>query len=146
MNLFTEDVKIDYVEAYAAAGTSTLTSDSVDMQALGGFDSVCFLTRFGTAAANNLIYAETSPDDSTWTEMTGSEPNDAGASSEIQFVDVRSPAARYVRAITLRGTSSTLENIIAFRYNARDLPQDNKVAGTIEGEQLIAPLSAASSK
>jgi hypothetical protein len=146
MNLFTEDVKITKVEAYAAANTTDLTSDSVDMAADGGYDAVCFVAVYGTAAADNLIHAETSPDDSTFTDITGSEPNDAGASSEIQFVDVISPAARYVRCVAVRGTSTTLENIIAYRYKLRDKPADNKTAGTIEGEQLIAPTSTANGK
>lgn len=143
MNMITEDCKFDWVAPYTAAGTSTVTSSSVDMT---GYDAVCFLAMYGTAAADNLIHAETSPDDSTFTDITGSEPNDAGASSERQFVDVVRPAARYVRCLAVRGTSSTLENIIAIRYNTRSMAVDNKVAGTIEGEQLVSPTSTANGK
>jgi hypothetical protein len=143
MNFLTEEVLITKVEAYGSANTTTLTSDSVDC---AGYDGVAFVAVYGTAAADNLIYAEASTDDSTFVQVTSSEPNDAGASSEIQFVDIIKPPARYVRCLAVRGTSSTLENIIAYRYKARNLPVDNKVAGTIEGEQLVGPAMAANSK
>ena len=141
MNLFTEDVKITRVKAYQSANTTDVTSDGVDMN---GYDGVAFLVCYGTAAADNLIHAEQSSDNGVgdaYTDIAGSEPNDAGASSEIQFVDIRQPQERYVRCIAVRGTSSTVENIYAFRYNIRSMPADNKTAGTIEGEQLIAPIA-----
>jgi len=134
----TEDVKVTKVAAYASANTTDVTGTSVDM---AGYDGVVFLASFGTGAADNLIHAEQSSDNSSFTDIAGSEPNDAGASSELQFVDIINPAARYVRPIAVRGTSTTVENIYAIQYRAKTLPQDNKIAGTIEGEQLINPIA-----
>ena len=136
LKFLTEDTKITVVKTAQAAGTSTITSDSVDMQ---GYDGVCFLCYYGTAAANNLITAEQSADDSSYADLEGSQPNSAGASTELQYVDIVRPTDRYVRIDAVRGTSSTIDLILAIRYRARSRAIDNNTAGTIEGERLLSP-------
>lgn len=141
MSFLSEDTLISVVTTYTSANTTDVNSTGVDM---AGFDGVLFIARYGTAAADNLIHAEQSSDDGsvdTYTDIAGSEPNSAGASSEIQFVDIINPQERYVRCVAVRGTSSTVEQITAIRYKARSKPQDNNTAGTIEGERLVQPIA-----
>lgn len=140
IGFLSEDTKIDNVEAYGSANTTTLTSDSVDMQ---GYDGVVFIAKYGTAAANNVIHAEQSSDDGdsdAFTDIADSEVA-AGASDEIQFIDILRPEERYVRCAALRGTSSTLEGIWAIRYQARTKAVDNTTAGTIAGVTLVSPVA-----
>ena len=133
--LLTENTKITKVADAATAATSDVTSASVDMQ---GWDGVVFLTSYGTAAADNAIHAEQSSDDSSFADLEGSEV-DVGASDEDQFVDLHTPAERYVRCIGERGTSSALGDIWAIQYRGRDLPQSNVTSGTLNGKQLVRP-------
>lgn len=136
-----EQIKIDLVEAAAIAGTSTLTGDSVDMD---GWDGVLFVANFGTAAADNAIHAEGSSDDGgsdAFADLAGSEVDLTSGSEEgLQVLDIRRPKERYVRPIALRGTSSTLDFILAIRYSHNtSLPTTLAVAGTLAAKQLVSP-------
>jgi hypothetical protein len=72
-------------------------------------------------------------------DLEGSEV-DVGSSDEDLFVDVLRPRERYLRAVVLRGTSTTVESIWAIQYRAKDtLPVDNETAGTIAGKKLVYP-------
>lgn len=129
------------IKDHSTANTGDVTSDSVDMQ---GYDGVVFCTSYGTAAADNLFHAEQSSDDGavdTFTDITGSELDLAGASDEDQVLDIFRPEERYVRVVAQRGTSSTLESIWAIRYCLRDVPADNDTSGTIASKILIEPVA-----
>lgn len=137
----TDNVKLLKVADAAGAATSAVTSAAVDMQADGGWDGCLFLTSFGTAAADNVLKAQQSDDDGVadgYSDLAESAV-DAGASDEDQFVDIREPAKRYLKAVAVRGTSSTCENIWAILYRGRELPFSNVLAGTINGKQLNRP-------
>jgi len=126
-----ELIAIKKVKAYQTAGTSTITSDTVDMQSENA-DGVLFLTTFETAAADNILKATHSDDDSSYSDVSGGAVV-PGASDEVQFVDIVSPSKRYLRASCARGTSTVLGEIYALLYRRRRGPADNTVAGTIAG-------------
>ena len=133
-----EDIAIDLVSAYAAANTTDVPSSEVDMD---GYDGVCFVVRFGTANDNNLVTLHDSPtaagEAATVAHIhTGSSP-----SNKLVILDVRHPR-RYVKAVASRGTSSTLDPIVAIRYRARVSPVTNAVSGTSAVATFMAPAPA----
>lgn len=141
MQLFSHDVKIDRSIGYQADGTGDVTGVGVDMQ---GFEGVCFIVTYVTAASDNLIHAEQGADNSAdWQDLKGSEVTLGGSSDEVQWIDVKNPKDRYVRCIAARGTTTVFESIMAYRYGAAKMAVDNSTAGTIAGVALIAPIEGA---
>ncbi len=137
----TDNVKLLKVLDAVAGGTSTQTSAAVDMQADGGWDGCLFLTSLGTPAADNIMKAQQSDDDAAtdaYSDLLDSGVP-VGASDEDQFIDIREPAKRYLKAVITRGTSTTVENLWAILYRGRELPFSNVLAGTINGVQLNRP-------
>ena len=133
-----ELVKFQKVQDHTSAGTSTVTSDTID---LSGYDGVCVISSFGTAASNNTVKLQQSSDDGgsdDYSDLEGTSTT-SGSSDEDVFVDLKSPTKRYVKAVFARGTSSTLESVYAILYRARALPVDNTTTGTIAGETFTAP-------
>ena len=135
----TEKMKITKVLDYTSANTGTTNTASVDM---AGYESVVFLTSFGTAAADNLMHVEQSSDDASsdaYADLEGSEVNAGGASDEDQWIEIIRPREQYVRAAVVRGTSSTIEAVWAIQYAAKSRPVDNTTTGTIAGHSLVSP-------
>lgn len=123
------------VKDHSGAATTDVVSDFVDT---AGYSGICFLTSFGTAAANNTLKAQQA------TDSAGSDAADlegtsvaSGSSDEDVWIDLLLDGTneRYIGVTGLRGTSSTLESIWAILYGPRDLPVDNTITGTITGEQ-----------
>ncbi len=136
--LLSEGVKLTKVADAAAAATTDVTGATLDM---AGFDGVMFFTSFGTAAADNTMHVEqgAAAAMSDAADLAGSEV-DVGASDEDVWVDVLRPRERYVRAIVTRATSSTVGDVWAIQYRAKDgLPVSNVTSGTINGKQLVYP-------
>lgn len=135
-NLLTS-AKFTSVSGYSTAGTSAVSGTAVDM---AGYDSVVFVTQFGTAAANNLLQCEGSTAASTgpFEDLAGTEVN-AGASDETQAIEIVRTKYRYLRPAVLRGTSSTVVGMTAIQHGARSYPVDNTVAGTIHSEISVSP-------
>ncbi len=136
-----ENVKITKVADAAEAATTDVTCAEVDM---AGFDGVLFLTSLGTAAANNTMKAQqdTATGMASAADIEGSAVDLGGASDEDLWLDVYRPRERFVRAVVVRGTSSTCENVWAIQYNAKDgLPISNLTAGTIYGKR-VGPFAA----
>lgn len=123
--------------ATTGAGTSDVTGSTIDMQ---GYEGVLFLAKFGTAAANNTLKAQQDSDSAMGAaaDLVGTSVG-VGSSDELVWLDIYRPQERYVRAIGLRGTSTTLDWGIALRYGPRTLPVDNTTAGTIHGELHAEP-------
>lgn len=133
-----DNILFTKVEDHTTAGTSTVDSDSIDM---ANYTGVVFFTSYGTAATDNGCHIESSSDDGSsdsFADLTGTEAL-SGSSDEDVWLDLRNPRERYVRASCLRGTSSTLETVWAFRYGGRSLPTDNTTTGTITGEKHNSP-------
>lgn len=124
--------------ATTAAGTSTVTGATLDMQ---GYEGVLFIAKFGTAATDNQLKAAqgAASDMSDAADLLGTLVG-VGASDELVWLDLFRPEERYVRVLALRGTSSTLDWGVALLYGASKEPVDNTVAGTIHGELHISPI------
>jgi hypothetical protein len=136
MKNLSKQVKIESAAATTTAGTSEVDGTSIDMQ---GYEGVLFVAKFGTAASGNTLQAQQS--DASGSGMADLEGTlvTVGASDELVYLDLVNPAKRYVRIQAQRGTSSTLDWVVAIKYGAHKMPVDNDVAGTIAGEVSIAP-------
>jgi len=129
MNGFlTENALVTLVKGYQGAGTSAVNSDGVDMR---GYDSVLFIVALGTAAADNTVNAAQGADNSAdWTDLEGTSV--ASGAKTLLLLDIHKPTDRYVRAEVARGTSTTVDSIIAIQYRARELPVSNTTGASIE--------------
>lgn len=137
MNFISTTAKIRGIAATTTAGTSTVTSSAIDM---AGFETAEALAKFGTAAADNTLKAQQSDDDGVadaYSDLAGTLVG-VGASDEYVWLAVK-PTKRYVKFLALRGTSSTLDDLVAFQGGAREMPVDNTIAGTIHGEAHAWP-------
>ena len=141
MRPLNEEIKIVKVSDVTAAGTSTISATGVDLSADGGWDGVLLFASFGTAAADNLLHAEQSPDDGTeaYADLENSQVSAGGNSNEEQWVDIFRPQEEWVRVVADRGTSTTIENMWAILYRGRSKPYSNITAGTINGIALVSP-------
>lgn len=156
-NLFTA-VKITdlTVTAGSAAGTSALTTTGVDMS---GYDGVMFITKFGSAAANQVMKAVmgassgsaaltsdikanvmTGPGSTSgsgadaWSKSYAATSTATTAGSEpLAVVDVWRPSSQYVGVVVTPGTSSTVPFILALRYRADAQPVINNDGSTVLG-------------
>jgi hypothetical protein len=132
-------IKITKVANHTAAGTTDVESASVDM---AGYESVLFRTSYSVAAADNYLKAQQSSDDGVadgWSDLEGTKVlTGASPSNEDTWVEVFRPTKRYVRAVAVVDTSSTVESIWADQYGARETPT-NSVSGTIIGETHASP-------
>lgn len=133
-----ERVKITWVADYASANTTDVNGTGVNM---AGYEGVIFIAKYGTAAADNVLLLEGSSDDAgsdAYAELTGTQLG-AGASDEVQWVEIYRPGEKWVRCVAERGTSSTLLGIVAIQYGAASQAVDNTIAGTIHGEYHVSP-------
>lgn len=138
---FLQNANIRPVAVAAIAAATDVTSSAVDM---ANVESVTFVGVFGTGAANNTLKLQQSndlagtPDD--YTDMAGTSVALGGASDEVVAVEVRNPTKRYVRAVAVRGTSSTLDALLAITTGFRSSTQaTNSVVGTIASETHASP-------
>lgn len=124
---FVKDVKITKVNNAAAAGTTDLDSDRVDMT---GFDSVCFVWQLGDVTSGSVIQAtaKSNAADSTTsstTEATGTQIT-AGASdydNELIIINMHRPTLRYAYSTLAIDTQNAVVNgCVAYQYNAKDVP------------------------
>ena len=122
-----KDTKISAVENAAAAGTTDLVTDVLDMT---GFDSVLFMAKLGDVTSGSVLQLTVSsnPTNSAsngTTEKAGTEIT-AGASdydNKLLIVDVLRPSQQYVYA-TLRidTQNAVVDGIFAVQYNSRSVP------------------------
>lgn len=123
-----DKVKTIRVEAPAAAGTSTLTTDWVDTQ---GFEGIRFITSFGTlttsASPDTIVKAQQSQDsggsgaaDLEGTSITIDEDAD---DNKLVIVDVWHPQERYVALVIDPGSANVVHDLtIAELYGASKEP------------------------
>jgi hypothetical protein len=126
--MFLDDCKIT-AEAPTAAGTSTIDSAAYDM---AGFAGICFIVRLGTPAANNNIRAQqdTVVGMGGAADLAGTLVN--SATNNVHALDLQKPAEQFVRCQVTRGTSTTIDQLIALQYKARSLPIAQAAAVTLE--------------
>lgn len=139
-NVLMDQCLLTKVKDLSAAGTSSVTTDSVDMQ---DYTGCVFFSSFGTAATDNQAKAQQSSDDAVadaFADLLGTLVT-TGASDEEVWVEIYKPVERYLKAVFTRGTSSTLGDIWCLRYGkVRGSAADNEIAGTIAGETHKSPI------
>ncbi len=141
MRPLNEEIKLIRVGGVTSAGTSTISATGIDLSTFGGWDGIFMFASFGTAASDNLLHAEQSPDDGTeaYADLLASQVSAGGGSNEQQWVDIFRPQEKWVRAVADRGTSTTIEAIWAILYRGRSKPYSNIIVGTINGIALVSP-------
>lgn len=131
-----ESVKIDQVKAYTATGTTAINSSEVDME---GYDGVLFVAVMGSTATDISMKAQ----QDVVTGMGGAADL-AGSSkaldgtAKIILLDIFRPLERFVRAVVTRTTTTTIEQILAIRYKARNPPVSNASTAQLV-KQLVSP-------
>jgi hypothetical protein len=141
MNLL-KDVKITVVEAAAAAGTSTLTTDVLDMS---GYEGVMFIAMLGDVTDTSVLTltvkgnsanSTSSPTPVTQKASDAFTASATSADSKVIVVDVFKPTLRYQFAELSRATANAVVGgIIAIQYCARVKPtsQDASVIASAFG-------------
>lgn len=139
--LLSEDIKITKVQNATAAGTTDVTSDSVDMQ---DYDSVLFRFTVGTitGSAVTSVHAEQSADDSTFNDLADTNITIADDDdNQVFWLEIVRPTDRYVRIIVDRATqNAVVGEIYADQYAGhKKRPISNNVTDTITGESHLTP-------
>ena len=140
-----KDAKISRVENAAAAGTTDLDTDVLDMT---GYDAVMFVALLGDATSGSVlelqVFGNTANSTSSPTpvELTdGDVTYTAGASdadNKLMVADVIRPAYRYVFARLVIDTQNcVVDGIIAIQYRSRDVPVTQ--GSTVLDSALIGP-------
>ena len=124
---FLYDAQFVSVENAAAAGTSTLTTDIIDMQ---GFDSIAFIVKLGDVTDTSVLtltgLTNDTNDTVTPTTLADTVTFTAGASDADDknlILDLHMPRQRYVYATLTRATANAVvDGIFAILYNAHEKP------------------------
>lgn len=123
---FIDDRKIT-AEAPTATGTTTILSSAYDMT---GFDGICFIVRLGTPAANNNIRAtQATTSGGSYNDLQGTLVNSATANCHI--IDVYRPQKQFVKCSVARGTSTTIDSLVAIQYHAKGMRPVSQPSSTI---------------
>lgn len=127
------DAIITRVSNAVAAGTSDITSDSVDMAQA---ESIAFVVLFGTitASAVTSVKVQGSQDNSTWYDLQSTSITVADDDDNQVFVpEVIRPTWRYIRCIVDRGTqNAVVDGILAIQTNPRFPPVTQPATTTTE--------------
>jgi hypothetical protein len=109
-----EQVKVT-VDAPSAGATSPVNGTVLDMS---GWDGVLWIARLGTPAANNNIRAR----QSTTSGGTYADLKDTlvtHATNNVLMIDLKRPRAQFVRCQVTRGTTTTIDSLVAIQYRGR---------------------------
>ncbi len=120
MNLGKNIKVIDLIAAVAAGTSAVSTGAIVDTQ---GYEGVLFIAKFGTSAVDNGIKVkqDTVIGFGGAADLAGSKQLLDGT-SKIAAVDIHRPLERFLRCDGLRGTSTTLDSLVAILYGGRVKP------------------------
>jgi len=142
-----QNVKVDQVLGYYAAGTTKRTSDIIDM---ANFEGVMFIAALGTLIENgivtvavdqNVISSTTGMATLAGTSSHTVTAADASLAKSAIVVDVFQPQERYVQChITPATQNAVILGITAIRYSGRIRPDTND--GLLKSTQLISPSEA----
>lgn len=134
MNL-SKNVKVLLAKAAAAAATTDVETDIIDIQ---GFEGVMLVGSIGTANAGNYVKAQQGNDsglsDAADLEGTKIVPGDDGDSF---LLDLYRPQKRYIKGIVTRGVSTTTGDIYALLYVPAKAPVSH--GATIDAELHVSP-------
>ncbi|MBX9877625.1 MAG: hypothetical protein K2Y22_04135 [Candidatus Obscuribacterales bacterium] len=140
MNLL-KHAKLIQVKTSSVAGTSDITSDTVDTE---GYDGVAFLVPFGTITSGAVTSIKAQQGAASGmgdaADLLGSAQTVADTESDKSFwMDLSKPRERYVRCIVDRGTQNAVVGpIFAILYGPRVKPVSHGT-GISGGELSVSP-------
>jgi hypothetical protein len=114
------NVKITKLQANTAAGTSTITTNSFDMQGYRGF---VIVSSMETPASGNIAKLQDSADNSAFNDIAGSHAGD-GTHGDVVLA-VERPLLRYHKAVFTRGSSTAIGEVWLFQYGSFNPPETN---------------------
>lgn len=125
---FSESCKIT-VDAPTVTGTTTIDSTALNM---AGFDGVIWIVRLGSPASNNNIRAQqdTVVGMGGAADLQGTLVN--SASNNVHMLDLKRPGKQFVRCRITRGTTTTIDCVIAIQYGAANVAVAQAAALTFE--------------
>jgi len=134
--MFLDNYKVTF-EAPTAAGTTTIDSAAYDMK---NFESILFIVRLGTPAANNNIRVQqdTASNMAAAADLAGTLVNSPTLNQHMVFI--ARPREQFVRCRVTRGTSTTIDGIVVLQVNPRNRPI---VQPTSVFEEYSAPAEGA---
>lgn len=141
MSQLSKSVVFQKIEAATAAGTSDITSDTVDMQ---GFEGVVFIAHIGTLTGSQVtsMKVQSSSDDSTYNDLLGTDSGnmDDTDGDQLIVIDIHKPLERYLQAEVLRGTANAVINgVIAIKYGAAT-EASTQGATVFSSEDHVSPI------
>lgn len=116
-------------EAPTATGTTTILSSAYDM---GSYDGITFIVRLGSPAANNSIkVSQATSSGGSYADLTGTAVTHA--TNNQLMVSVYRPGKQFVKCNVVRGTTSTIDSLVAIQWKARGVkPVTQPTASTYE--------------
>lgn len=137
MDNFLEHCKIIKCAAGAAAGTSTVDGDAVD---LSGFEGVVFMASIAVANAGNYLKAQEGDTNSPSADIEGSKVVTA-SNDDVAILQVHKPLKRYIRANIVRGASSASGDLFAILYKGSKMPLSSDVANAVISKSIVSPVA-----
>lgn len=137
MQLLTQEIKISVLKDHSAAGTSTVTGSTLDME---DFDGAVIMAAFGVANSGNYLTVGQA-DESDLSDLADIEGSKIvpSANNELVMQDIYKPQNRYLVPSLVRGASTLCSPIIALRYKGRKQPVDSNDTGEVQIEQKVSP-------
>ena len=134
--MFLQENTVELVGTAAATGTTDITTSEVDT---AGYGAVTFIAYIGSAAANNVLKLQHS--DTSGSGFEDIEDSEIGAASKPLFLnEISVPTKRYVQAVLTRGTTTTVNAILAVKSNPRKVPKTAATA-SVSAQTLLSPAS-----
>jgi hypothetical protein len=134
---FAKNFKIISLKDAVTAAASNVTDATVVDTA--GFEGCVFVAKFGTSAANNglKVQQDTVVGFGGGADLTGSQQL-LDATAKVAYVDIHRPLERFLRPIVVRGTSSTLDSLVAILYSGRNKPLTEDAS--VNGKVVVSPV------
>jgi hypothetical protein len=146
MNLSNE-VQVDQVLGYFAAGQVAKNSDILDM---ANFEGVIFIAGFGTiieaGTLNVQVQQDTDPAGGTMATLAGTAAHtvtaaNAALTHSAIIVDCYKPVERYVRCVvTPAAQNAVILGVVAIRYMGRTKPELS--TGLLKRTIIVSPAQA----
>jgi hypothetical protein len=134
MSNMSKQVQVQRVVIATAAGTTTITSDAVDM---AGFESAMFVFSIGTitsGAALSWKVQQSSDDAATdaYSDLVGTNQAIADtASTKVSIVEIYKPEKRYLKVVITRAT----QNVVIDGVNVHK--GQPKLANVVNGSTVV---------
>lgn len=133
----TEETKVT-TYAPTVTGTTTIDTTSLDM---AGWDGIVYIVRLGSPAVNNNIRVQQDIVTAMGAaaDLIGTLVGNHATDNPL-ILDIRRPIEQFVRCRITRGTTTTIDTVVAIQYRGRTRPsvqpsgtQIERWASPIEG-------------